>query len=160
MDKESEALDAYSRVVIGVAESVLPSVASLRVSMGRGEGAGSASVLTEDGYLLTSAHVVDGVGHARAAFVDGTEQDATVVGRDPLSDLAVLRAHGPVPTPVQLGDAGRLRIGQLVVALGNPLGLAGSVTAGDRVWSGTVAAHPPGSCRRRGDSNRCHSQSG
>ncbi|HEU5486367.1 MAG TPA: trypsin-like peptidase domain-containing protein [Microlunatus sp.] len=130
MDKESEALDAYSRAVIGVAEMVLPSVASLRVSTGRGEGAGSASVLTEDGYLLTSAHVVDGARLARAAFVDGTEQDATVVGRDPLSDLAVLRAHGPVPPPVQLGDAGRLRIGQLVVALGNPLGLAGSVTAG------------------------------
>ncbi|HET9650432.1 MAG TPA: trypsin-like peptidase domain-containing protein [Microlunatus sp.] len=80
--------------------------------------------------MLTSAHVVEGARHARAAFVDGTEQDATAVGRDPLSDLAVLRAHGPVPPPVQLGDAGRLRIGQLVVALGNPLGLAGSVTAG------------------------------
>jgi S1-C subfamily serine protease len=130
MGEESEALDAYSRVVIGVAEMVLPSVASLRVSTGHGEGAGSASVLTEDGYLLTSAHVVEGAGHARAAFVDGTEQDATVVGRDPLSDLAVLRAQRPVPPPVQLGDAGRLRIGQLVVALGNPLGLAGSVTAG------------------------------
>ncbi len=130
MDEESEALDAYSRVVIGVAEMVLPSVASLLVSTGRGEGAGSASVLTKDGYLLTSAHVVNGAASVKAAFVDGTEQDVTVVGRDPLSDLAVLRAQGSLPPPVRLGDAGRLRIGQLVVALGNPLGLAGSVTAG------------------------------
>ena len=99
MDEESEALDAYSRVVIGVAEMVLPSVASLLVSTGRGEGAGSASVLTEDGYLLTSAHVVDGAAYVKAAFVDGTEQDVSVVGRDPLSDLAVLRAHQSVPPP-------------------------------------------------------------
>ncbi|GAA3618999.1 S1C family serine protease [Microlunatus ginsengisoli] len=130
MDTEQEALDAYSRVVTGVAEQVLPSVASLRVRTRRGEGAGSASVLTEDGYLLTSAHVVEGAGQAEAAFVDGTEEDVDVVGRDQLSDLAVLRARGPVPPPVRLGDASRLRIGQLVVALGNPLGLAGSVTAG------------------------------
>ena len=128
MDEGSEALDAYSRVVIGVAEMVLPSVASLLVSTGRGEGAGSASVLTEDGYLLTSAHVVDGAAYVKAAFVDGTEQDVSVVGRDPLSDLAVLRAHQSVPPPVRLDDAGRLRIGQLVVALGNPLGLAGIVS--------------------------------
>ena len=130
MDEESEALDAYSRVVSRVAEQVLPSVASLRVRTSRGEGSGSASVLTDDGFLLTSAHVVEGVGKAEAAFTDGTEVEADVVGRDPLSDLAVLRARGQVPTPVRLGDAGRLRIGQLVVALGNPLGLAGSVTAG------------------------------
>jgi S1-C subfamily serine protease len=130
MEEESDALDAYSRVVIGVAEMVLPSVASLRVRTGRGEGAGSASVLTEDGHLLTSAHVVEGATQVEAAFADGTEQDADVVGRDPLSDLAVLRARGPVPAAIRLGDAGRLRIGQLVVALGNPLGLAGSVTAG------------------------------
>jgi S1-C subfamily serine protease len=130
MDEESDALDAYSRVVIGVAERVLPSVASLRVRGPRGEGAGSASVLTGDGFLLTSAHVVEGADSAEAAFADGTEALADVIGRDPLSDLAVLRARGPVPPAVQLGDASRLRIGQLVVALGNPLGLAGSVTAG------------------------------
>jgi S1-C subfamily serine protease len=130
MDSEREALDAYSRVVTTVAELVLPSVASLRVRTRRGEGSGSASVLTEDGFLLTSAHVVEGASQAEAAFTDGTEVDADVIGRDPLSDLAVLRARGPVPPAVRLGDAGQLRIGQLVVALGNPLGLAGSVTAG------------------------------
>jgi S1-C subfamily serine protease len=130
MDRESEALDAYSRVLIAVAERVLPSVASLRVRMARGEGAGSASVFTDDGFLLTSAHVVEGAGAVEAAFTDGTEVDVDVVGMDPLSDLAVLRARGAVPPAVRLGDASRLRIGQLVVALGNPLGLAGSVTAG------------------------------
>jgi S1-C subfamily serine protease len=130
MEQESEALDAYSRVLVAVAERVLPSVASLRVRMPRGEGAGSASVFTEDGFLLTSAHVVEGAGAVEAAFTDGTEVDVDVVGLDPLSDLAVLRARGAVPTAVRLGDASRLRIGQLVVALGNPLGLAGSVTAG------------------------------
>lgn len=124
------ALDAYSHAVISVAENVLPSVASLRVRGRRGEGAGSASVLTDDGYLLTSAHVVEGSDRAEAAFADGTETSADVVGRDPLSDLAVLRARGTVPPPVTMGDASRLRVGQLVVALGNPLGLAGSVTAG------------------------------
>lgn len=140
MDEELEALDAYSRVVTRVAEQVLPGVASLRVRTRRGEGAGSASVLTDDGFLLTSAHVVEGAGQAEAAFTDGTEVDADVVGRDPLSDLAVLRARGAVPPAVRLGDAGELRIGQLVVALGNPLGLAGSVTAG--IVSGLGRALP------------------
>jgi S1-C subfamily serine protease len=130
MSEDSEALDAYSSVVVRVAESVLPSVASLRVQTRRGDGAGSASVLTTDGYLLTSAHVVEGADTAEAAFSDGTRIGTDVIGRDPLSDLAVLRARGEVPPPVTLGDAGKLRVGQLVVALGNPLGLAGSVTAG------------------------------
>ena len=130
MAEDSEALDAYSNAVVRVAETVLPSVASLRVKTRRGEGAGSASVLTTDGFLLTSAHVVEGVDAAEAAFTDGTVIGVDVIGRDPLSDLAVLRARGTVPPPVQLGDAARLRVGQLVVALGNPLGLAGSVTAG------------------------------
>jgi S1-C subfamily serine protease len=127
---DQPALDAYSQAVVGVAESVLPSVASLRVRGRRGSGAGSASVLTADGFLLTSAHVVEGAETAEATFTDGSEVTADVIGRDPLSDLAVLRARGDVPPPVPLGDAGKLRVGQLVVALGNPLGLAGSVTAG------------------------------
>jgi S1-C subfamily serine protease len=130
MVDDSEALDAYSSVVVRVAESVLPSVASLRVQTRRGDGAGSASVLTTDGFLLTSAHVVEGADTAQATFSDGTIIGTDVIGRDPLSDLAVLRARGPVPAPVLLGDAAKLRVGQLVVALGNPLGLAGSVTAG------------------------------
>jgi S1-C subfamily serine protease len=127
---DNELLDAYSRVVVGVAEKVLPSVASLAVRTTRGNGAGSASVITTDGFLLTSAHVVAGASAAEASFGDGTTVMAEVVGRDPLSDLAVLHARGTVPPPVEFGDAADLAVGQLVVALGNPLGLAGSVTAG------------------------------
>src|SRR5919204_948459 len=128
---DDDALDAYSAAVVGVAEKVLPSVASVRVRTRRGQGAGSASVLTADGFLLTSAHVVEGADQVEVAFNDGTDVEADVIGRDALSDLAVLRARGgAVPAPVVLGNAAELRVGQLVVALGNPLGLAGSVTAG------------------------------
>jgi len=132
MDPNSEraALDAYSAVVTSVAEHVLPSVAGLRVATARGEGAGSAVVLTADGFLLTSAHVVDGASRGSAEFADGTETVVDVVGSDPLSDLAVLRARGTTPGPAELGDAASLKVGQLVVAVGNPLGLLGSVTAG------------------------------
>jgi S1-C subfamily serine protease len=129
-DRDRELLDAYSSAVTGVVQRVAPSVASLRVSTRRGEGAGSASVLTADGFLLTSAHVVDGATSAVATFANGNESTADVIGRDPFSDLAVLRARGEVPAQVTLGDAGQLQVGQLVVAVGNPLGLAGSVTAG------------------------------
>ena len=129
MDTE-DPLDAYSTVVTEVARTVLPSVASLSVRTPRGEGAGSASVITADGFLLTSAHVVSGATSAEALFADGTSVSADVMGRDVLSDLAVLRARAMVPAPVELGDAAHLKVGQLVVALGNPLGLAGSVTAG------------------------------
>lgn len=128
--EDQSALDAYSMAVVHVARTVLPSVASLRVRTSAGEGSGSASVLTADGFLLTSAHVVEGADTAEASFADGVDVTADVIGRDPLSDLAVLRARGEVPAPVVLGDASRLQVGQLVVALGNPLGLAGSVTAG------------------------------
>jgi S1-C subfamily serine protease len=127
---DEEALDAYSTVVTAVARAVLPSVASLAVRTSRGEGGGSASVITADGYLLTSAHVVAGTNSAEAAFTDGTTVKADVVGRDVLSDLAVLKACDTVPAPVAMGRAEDLRVGQLVVAVGNPLGLAGSVTAG------------------------------
>ena len=127
---DEDALDAYSTAVVRVARSVLPSVASLQVRTRAGAGSGSASVLTSDGFLLTSAHVVEGADSADATFTDGTEVRADIIGRDPLSDLAVLRARGGVPPPVDLGDASRLQVGQLVVAMGNPLGLAGSVTAG------------------------------
>jgi S1-C subfamily serine protease len=127
---EPTALDAYSRIVVDVADRVLPGVASLRVRGHRGEGAGSAVVLTPDGHLLTSAHVVEGADSGTAAFTDGETTRFEVRGRDPLSDLAVLRALGGTPPPVPQGDAAALRVGQLVVALGNPLGLAGSVTAG------------------------------
>ena len=127
---DQEALDAYSTVVTAVARAVLPSVASLAVRTSRGEGSGSGSVITADGYLLTSAHVVAGANSAEAAFTDGTTVKVDVVGRDVLSDLAVLKARGAVPAPVAMGRAEDLRVGQLVVAVGSPLGLAGSVTAG------------------------------
>jgi S1-C subfamily serine protease len=130
VDHEQDPLDAYSAVVTRVAREVLPSVASLAVRSARGGGAGSASVISDDGVLLTSAHVVAGSASAEATFGDGTSVTVDVVGRDVLSDLAVLRAKGAVPPPVPLGDATALQVGQLVVALGNPMGLAGSVTAG------------------------------
>ncbi len=134
--REAEALDAYSRVVVDVAERVAPSVANLRVMRrGRGgqvpAGAGSAVALSPDGFLLTSAHVVAGPGRAgRATFVDGRELSWRVVGVDRLSDLAVLRCDGDSLSPAVLGEAEKLRVGQLVVAIGNPNGFAGSVTAG------------------------------
>jgi S1-C subfamily serine protease len=127
---DADALDAYSAVVTAVAQSVLPSVASISVRSRRGNGGGSASVITPDGYLLTSAHVVAGTRSAEATFADGTTVAADIAGRDELSDLAVLKARGAVPAPVPMGRAEALQVGQLVVAIGNPLGLAGSVTAG------------------------------
>ena len=135
-DPETETLDAYSRVVVEVAQRLAPSVANLRVMRrGRGgqvpAGAGSAVALTPDGFLLTSAHVVDGPGRGgRASFVDGRELRFRVVGVDRLSDLAVLRVDGDNLVPATLGEAERLRVGQLVVAIGNPNGFEGSVTAG------------------------------
>lgn len=132
---EAEALDAYSRAVVAVADRVAPSVASLRV-MRRTRagqvpsGAGSAVVLSPDGFLLTSAHVVGRSGAGRATFDDGREERFEVIGRDPLSDLALLRAEGGSLVPAELGDASKLRVGQLVVAIGNPNGLGGSLTAG------------------------------
>ena len=133
---EREALDAYSRTVVGVAERLAPSVANLRITRRtrRGSvpsGGGSAVVLTGDGYMLTSAHVVarrDSGG--RASFVDGSEMRFEVVGTDPLSDLAILRADSRDLVAAELGDAEALRVGQLVVAIGNPNGFDGSVTAG------------------------------
>ncbi len=130
--EDDAALDAYSLAVSTAAERLIPSVASLRVRSngGWGGGAGSAVVFTPDGYLLTSAHVVASAPGGTATFVDGTELGFDVVGRDPLSDLAVVRSTGGGLTAAPLGDADRLRVGQLVVAIGNPLGFAGSVTAG------------------------------
>ena len=119
-------LDAYSRTVTAVARAVTPHVAGLRVR----NGTGSAVVITDDGILLTNAHVVGNATRGQAAFSDGTEAAFDVVGVDPLSDLAVLRAREGVPSGVLLGEAAKLVVGQLVVAVGNPLGLAGSVTAG------------------------------
>jgi len=128
---ETAALDAYSRIVTAVAADLTPHVAALQVTdvTGRG-GAGSAVVFTGDGMLLTNAHVVGRSTRGLAVFADGAESDVDVVGADPLSDLAVVRARTATPPPAVLGDAATLAVGQLVVAVGNPLGLAGSVTAG------------------------------
>jgi S1-C subfamily serine protease len=130
----SRPLDAYSQIVTNVAERLTPKVASLRVPRrgpgGSGESLGSAVVFTGDGFLLTNAHVVGKATSGTASFSDGTSAPFQVVGADPLSDLAVLRANGPTPEPAELGEADQLKVGQLVVAVGNPLGLAGSVTAG------------------------------
>jgi S1-C subfamily serine protease len=126
----SEPLDAYSTIVAGVAESLRPKVASVRVPKRGGESLGSAVVFTADGFLLTNAHVVGHSPGGTAAFSDGTTTPFQVVGADPLSDLAVLRASGDTPDPAELGEADGLVVGQLVVAVGNPLGLAGTVTAG------------------------------
>jgi serine protease Do len=133
---DDEALDAYSHAVTTVAERLSPSVANLRVSRRlRGgrilDGGGSGVVITPDGFTLTSAHVVARTeGRGRASFVDGRELEFEVIGSDPLSDLAVLRVDGRDLVPAELGDAERLRVGQLVVAIGNPHGFTGSVTAG------------------------------
>ena len=139
-------LDAYSQVVTSVAARLLPSVAALTVRTPQGGGAGSGVVFTEDGFLLTNSHVVSGSDGGTAEFGDGTESRFDVVGRDPLADLAVLRVHGSSAPPAVLGDADQLKIGQLVVAVGNPMGLAGSVTAG--VVSGLGRSIPARDGRR------------
>jgi S1-C subfamily serine protease len=141
MEVDRDALDAYSRVVSTVAAEVTPHVASLQL----GRGAGSGVVFTDDGFLLTNAHVVGGASSGTANFADGTESAFDVVGADPLSDLAVVRARGGTPPAATLGDADTLVVGQLVVAVGNPLGLGGTVTAG--VVSGLGRALPTRSGR-------------
>jgi S1-C subfamily serine protease len=129
--EDEEPLDAYSRAVVGVAERVTPAVAAVEVLRGgRVRGSGSAVGITADGFLLTSAHVVAGGQRVRATFDDGRVLGAEIRGRDPLSDLAVLRTHDGELRAAELGDASALRVGQLVVAIGNPHGFGGSVTAG------------------------------
>lgn len=132
---EEEALDAYSQAVTAVAERVAPSVGNLQVMRlvrggRRAAGSGSGVVVTPDGFMLTSAHVVDGCDGARASFADGREVEVEIVGTDPLSDLAVLRTQDADLIPAELGDAERLRVGQLVIAIGNPYRFDSSVTAG------------------------------
>src|SRR5947209_1993018 len=148
---EQQALDAYSAIVTTVAEKVLPSVASLRIGRGgRGfGGAGSGAVITPDGFLVTSAHVVASGNTATASFIDGNEYDVDVVGDDPLSDLAVARARSDKLQPVTIGNADQLRVGQLVVAMGNPMGFSGSVTSGVVSGLGRSLATADGNGHRR-----------
>jgi S1-C subfamily serine protease len=149
---DGAALDSYSETVIRVARSVTPHVAAIEMAGSRRNGrfrvgAGSAVLFTEDGYLLTNAHVVAGTQKGRAVFADGSGTDLEVVGADPLSDLAVVRGRAPHVAPAEFGDAESLQVGQLVIAVGNPLGLSGSVTAG--VVSGLGRAIPVWAGRNR-----------
>jgi S1-C subfamily serine protease len=132
---EASALDGYSTIVTSVADRLIPSVASLKVMEQvrggrRPRGAGSAVLVTPDGFLLTSAHVVGDASGGTATFSDGRELGFEIVGCDPLSDMAVIRIPSPDLPAAELGDADRLRVGQLVVAIGNPLGFSGSISAG------------------------------
>jgi len=150
-DPAVAALDAYSSIVTSVAEKVLPSVASLRIGRGgRGfGGAGSGVVITPDGFLVTSAHVVAAGGAASASFIDGTEYDVDIVGADTLSDLAIVRARAATLVPAKIGNAEQLKVGQLVVAIGNPLGFSGSVTSGVVSGLGRSLATADGNGHRR-----------
>jgi S1-C subfamily serine protease len=130
-----EPLDAYSAAVVGAVEQVGPAVVSVytggaeEAARARG-GAGSGVVVTPDGYLLTNEHVVQRVEEARVSFVDGRTVTAVVAGRDPATDLAVLRAQAAALPYAELASAQRLRAGQLVVAVGNPYGFESTVSAG------------------------------
>jgi S1-C subfamily serine protease len=125
------ALDAYSRAVVGVVDQVGPAVVSIARASRRGPaGAGSGVVFAPDGYVLSNAHVVAGADELELSFTDGTTSSARVVGIDHATDLAVLRATSAAPRHAPFGDSSRLRVGQLVVAIGNPLGFGSTVSAG------------------------------
>lgn len=119
--------------VAGIAGAVLPSVVSIQVSSSRGKGTGSGFVIRKDGYILTNNHVVasaaDG-GKIDVAFKDGSRREATIKGRDPYSDVAVIKVSGGNLKPVTLGDSDSVAVGDPVVAVGSPLGLVGTVTSG------------------------------
>jgi S1-C subfamily serine protease len=128
--REREALDAYSSVVVRVAELLRPAVVNLRSGRGRREGSGSGILFTPDGFLLTNHHVVRGSERVRVRLGDGREVEGRVVGNDPWTDLAVVQADGGGFPHATLGDSARLRVGQLVVAIGSPFGFESTVTAG------------------------------
>ncbi len=128
--QEQEALDAYSKVVVRVAEMLRPAVVNLRSGRGRRGGSGSGILFTPDGLLLTNHHVVAGQERVSVRLGDGRELGGRVVGNDPWTDLAVVQAEESKLPHAQLGDSSRLRVGQLVVAIGSPLGFESTVTAG------------------------------
>src|SRR3974390_2064313 len=137
--REQEALDAYSSIVTGVVESVAAAMVGIQRKAKPGAqsgdprlqgGAGSGFVITPDGYVLTNNHVVQGAGAVEVLFADGSTAPADIVGGDADTDTALVRVHGGQLSPVQLGDSDGLRVGQLVVAMGNPFGLQATVTTG------------------------------
>src|SRR5262249_13986862 len=119
---ELDALDAYSRVVVRVAETLRPAVVNLRAGKGRAAGSGSGILFTPDGFLLTNAHVVGPHERVRVRTVDGLDFAGRLVGSDPWTDLAVVQAEASHLPHASLGDSTKLRVGQLVVAIGSPLG--------------------------------------
>jgi len=125
-DPASALLDAYSQAVIRVVDRVTPAVAHVR----RGGSGGSGVVIAPDGYVLTNAHVVDGADEVEVVFVAGATYRAPVVGTDAATDLALVRVLGPSLPAAELGDSDALRVGQLVIAIGDPLGLQSTVTTG------------------------------
>jgi S1-C subfamily serine protease len=127
---ESEALDAFSRVVVHVAEVLRPAVVNLRGERGRGSGSGSGILFTPDGFLLTNNHVVHNARQVRIRLHDGNEIGGRVVGADPWTDLAVVQAAGSALPYAGFGNSAKLRVGQLVVAIGSPFGFESTVTAG------------------------------
>ncbi len=128
---ELATFDAYSRTVIGAVDQVGPAVLHLQVEAERGRGgAGSGVVFTPDGYVLTNSHVIAGGKRVTATFADGRSSGTSVVGDDPDTDLAVLRLDGEAQVSARLGSSRGLRVGQLVVAIGNPFGFQCTVTAG------------------------------
>jgi S1-C subfamily serine protease len=128
---DEEPLDAYSRAVVGVVEQVGPAVVSISRASKRGPaGAGSGVLFAPDGYVLTNAHVVAGADELELGFTDGTSSAGSIVGFDHATDLAVVRAGGAAPRHATFGRSAGLRVGQLVVAIGNPLGFGSTVSAG------------------------------
>lgn len=127
---DADALDAFSTVVVTVAETLRPAVVNLRTGTGGSGGSGSGVLFAPDGFLLTNHHVVAGASTVRVRLHDGTELAGRVVGNDPWTDLAVVRAEGTGHPFAALGDSANLRVGQLVVAIGSPLGFESTVTAG------------------------------